>query len=104
MCNTICENLTAGPVHYTAIYCMQWTHINDQLQFAQQALGQSDHGVVSDMYIRGPHGAVRAYDIGWIDSGYYEQYPDRLWDLYLNILAVLDGHYHCCLSGRVWNF
>jgi hypothetical protein len=55
------------------------------------------------MYIRGPYGTVKGYDIGYIDSGYYEQYPDRLWDLYKDILAVLDGHYHCCLSGRVWN-
>jgi hypothetical protein len=55
------------------------------------------------MYISGPFGTVKAHDIGYIDDGYYEQYPNRLWDLYKSILAVLDGHYHCCLSGKVWN-
>jgi hypothetical protein len=83
---------------------MDWRRITDHLDFAQEILGQSSHGPVTWMYIRGPAGIVKAYDIGYIDDGYYEQYPDRLWDLYQSILSVLDGHYHCCLSGKVWNF
>jgi hypothetical protein len=82
---------------------MDWHYINDNLDFVQEVLSRSDHGIVTWMYIRGPAGTVKAYDIGYIDNGYYEQYPDRLWDLYMSILAVLDGHYHCCLSGKVWN-
>lgn len=81
---------------------MDWIEI-DQLGFAQDIVGNSDHGLVTWMYIRGPAGIVRAYDIGYITDGYYEQYPDRLWDLYRDIVAVINGHYHCCLSGRVWN-
>ena len=83
---------------------LPWQRIDSQLLFAQELLGESNHGLITNMYIRGPYGTVKGYDIGYIDSGYYEQYPDRLWDLYKDILAVLDGHYHCCLSGRVWNF
>ena len=83
-------------------YKMNWIKI-DQLEFAQDIVSNSDHGLITWMYIRGPAGTIRAYDIGYITDGYYEQYPERLWDLYRDILAVLDGHYHCCLSGRVWN-
>ena len=82
---------------------MKWYYIDENLKFAQEILGSSDHGTVTDMYISGPFGTVKAYDIGYIDDGYYEQYPNRLWDLYKDILLVLGGHYHCCLSGKVWN-
>ena len=82
---------------------MKWYYIDENLKFAQEILGSSDHGTVTDMYISGPFGTVKAYDIGYIDDDYYEQYPNRLWDLYKSILLVLDGHYHCCLSGKVWN-
>ena len=82
---------------------MKLYYIDENLKFAQEILGSSDHGTVTDMYISGPFGTVKAYDIGYIDDGYYEQYPNRLWDLYKSILLVLDGHYHCCLSGKVWN-
>jgi hypothetical protein len=82
---------------------MKWYPIDKNLNFAQEILGSSDHGAVTNMYISGPFGTVKAHDIGYIDDGYYEQYPNRLWDLYKSILAVLDGHYHCCLSGKVWN-
>lgn len=81
---------------------MDWIEI-DQLGFYQEIVGDSDHGPITWMYIRGPEGVVRAYDIGYITGGYYEEYPERLWELYRDILAVLNGHYHCCLSGRVWN-
>jgi hypothetical protein len=83
---------------------MDWHYIDNSLDFAQEVVGDSAHGPITWMYIRGPAGTVKAYDIGYIDNGYYEQYPDRLWDLYKSILNVLDGHYHCCLSGKVWNF
>jgi len=82
---------------------MNWIKINN-LEFAQEIVKESDHGPITWLYIRGPQGVVKAYDIGFIIDGYYEQYPDRLWDLYKDILAVLAGHYHCCLSGKVWNF
>lgn len=50
----------------------------------------------------GPLGTVRAYDIGWITTGYYELYPDRLWETYNLLIAVANGMYHCCLTGKVW--
>ena len=73
------------------------------LGFAQEIIDYAAHGPRTWMYIQGPAGTVRAWDIGYITDGYYEQYPDRLWDLYRDIVAVLNGHYHCCLSGKVWN-
>jgi|GEM_PF-4756171 len=82
---------------------MNWLKINS-LEFAQEIVKNGEYGPITWLYIKGPIGTVRAYDIGFITDGYYEKYPDRLWDLYRDILAVLSGHYHCCLSGRVWNF
>lgn len=73
------------------------------LEFYQEPVDGPESNPRCWLYIRGPHGQVRAWDIGYITPGYYEQYPNRLWDLYTAILLVLDGHYHCCLSGKVWN-
>jgi len=54
--------------------------------------------------VQGPRGAVKCWDIGWIEPGYYEQYPDRLAQLYDTVCAVADGHYHCCLTGKIFLF
>ena len=51
--------------------------------------------------VTGPRGTVRAWNIGIIDDGYYEQYPDRLWELYITLCETADGLYHCCLTGNV---
>jgi len=51
--------------------------------------------------VTGPKGTIRAWNIGYIDDGYYEQYPDRLWELYITLCETADGLYHCCLTGRV---
>lgn len=80
-----------------------WVEISN-LTYTQEITRQSEYGPVTWFYIKGPYGNIKAYDIGYITPGYYEEYPDRLWDLYKNLLSVLDGHYHCCLSGKVWNF
>jgi hypothetical protein len=53
-----------------------------------------------DTWINGPRGLYLALDIGESPCEYYEQYPDRLWDLYQLLSLVADGFYHCCLSGR----
>ena len=84
--------------------CMEWFYIDKDLKFAQEILSRSKkHGIIACMYISGPFGTVKAHDIGYVYDGYYNKHPDRLWDLYKSILLVLDGHYHCCLSGKVWN-
>ena len=81
---------------------MQWYNIDRDLAYAQEIWGWAQYGAQTWLYIQGPQGTVRAWDIGLITEGYYEQYPDRLWDLYWNIQSVLAGHYHCCLTGKVW--
>jgi hypothetical protein len=81
---------------------MEWIEIG-QLSYSQEIVGHGQYGVITWLYIDGPKGAVKAYDCGYITAGYYEQYPDRLWDLYMDILAVLDGYYHCCLTAKVWS-
>lgn len=53
-----------------------------------------------DTWISGPRGLYLALDIGESPAEYYEQYPDRLWDLYQLISLVASGFYHCCLSGK----
>jgi hypothetical protein len=53
-----------------------------------------------DTWIRGPRGVLIAHDIGQSPWQYYQQYPERLWDLYQLIGLVAGGLYHCCLSGK----
>ena len=50
------------------------------------------------VYIKGSAGTVYADDIVWIMGR-----RDLLDDLYWMIVQVLDGHYHCCLSGKCWS-
>jgi hypothetical protein len=49
------------------------------------------------VYIRGPAGAVAAKGIVWMTGR-----QDLLDVVYWEIVSVLDGHYHCCLSGNCW--
>lgn len=79
-----------------------WLHIGG-LEFRQEVVDGPLDNPRCWLYIQGPKGTVRAWDIGYITDGYYQQYPDRLWELYELILTIIDGHYHCCLSGKVWN-
>jgi hypothetical protein len=81
---------------------MEWIEVAG-LSYSQEIVGQGQYGTITWLYIQGPKGTVKAYDIGLITDGYYQQYPDRLWDLYSDILAVIDGYYHCCLTARVWS-
>ena len=53
-----------------------------------------------DLYIVGPRGCVHASDMGWYPVVYFQEFPDRLWDLYQLLLTVIGGVYHCCLSGK----
>ena len=53
-----------------------------------------------DTWISGPRGVYLALDIGESPAEYYEQYPDRLWELYQLMSLVAEGFYHCCLSGK----
>jgi hypothetical protein len=53
-----------------------------------------------DTWINGPRGLLVALDIGESPAEYYQQNPDRLWDLYQLISLVANGFYHCCLSGK----
>lgn len=48
--------------------------------------------------IRGPAGAVAAKDIVWMMGR-----EDLLDTVYWEVVAVLDGHYHCCLTGNCWS-
>jgi hypothetical protein len=50
------------------------------------------------VYIQGAAGAVAAKGIIWIQGR-----EDLLATVYWEIVAVLDGHYHCCLSGNCWS-
>lgn len=79
-----------------------WIEING-LGYYQELAGGPSSDPQCWLYIRGPKGTVRAWDIGYITPGYYESRPGYLWGLYELILTTLDGHYHCCLSGKVWN-
>ena len=82
---------------------LDWIEING-LGFYQEIIDDEDpNNPRCWLYIQGPKGTVRAWDIGYITPGYYEEYPGRLWGLYELILTTIDGHYHCCLSGKVWN-
>jgi len=49
------------------------------------------------VYIQGPAGAVAAKGIVWMTGR-----QDLLDGVYWEIVSVLDGHYHCCLSGNCW--
>lgn len=51
------------------------------------------------IYIKGPAGNVYCSDIADI-------YPnlDYINFLYWEMIAVLDGHYHCCFSGKTFIF
>ena len=52
--------------------------------------------------VTGPRGTIRCWDIGYTYPGYYEEYPDRLEEFYTVVSAVADGHYHCCLTGKIF--
>ncbi len=49
------------------------------------------------VYIQGPAGTVAAKDIVWMTGR-----EDLLDMIYWEVVAVLDGHYHCCLTGNCW--
>ena len=51
------------------------------------------------LYIKGPAGNIYADDIVSI----YDRY-DYIDLLYWEMIAVRDGHYHCCLSGKTFIF
>lgn len=75
---------------------IQFTAISGLL-FACERLSQSRY----DVHIQGPQGGVCVRDIGWHPVEYYQDYPDRLWELYYLALSITAGVYHCCLSGKV---
>ena len=52
--------------------------------------------------VSGPRGTIRCWDIGYVDPDYYTANPDRLAELYDTVCAVADGHYHCCLTGKIF--
>jgi hypothetical protein len=51
------------------------------------------------VFIRGPAGSVYADDIVWCVGR-----EDILAVYYWEMIAVLDGHYHCCFSGKTFTF
>ncbi len=51
------------------------------------------------VYIKGPAGNVCADDIVWCTGR-----EDLLAVYYWEMIAVLDGHYHCCFSGKTFTF
>jgi hypothetical protein len=51
------------------------------------------------LYIKGPAGNIYADDIVSV----YDRY-DYIDLLYWEMIAVRDGHYHCCLSGKTFIF
>lgn len=50
------------------------------------------------VYIEGHKGTVVADDVVCVINRL-----DYIDDLYWQIQAVLDGHYHCCLTGKCWS-
>jgi len=50
------------------------------------------------VYIRGAAGPIAAKGIVWIMGR-----EDLLEGVYWEVIAVLDGHYHCCLTGNCWS-
>ena len=74
-----------------------------KLNWYQEQISQdSSNQPMGWLIINGPLGTVRARDIGWITDNYYDHHPDRLDDLYILLIAVNNGFYHCCLTGKVW--
>jgi len=78
---------------------MDWSSIQEY-QWACETSGQ-DTSVeparpLYRVYIQGPRGTVSADEVVTIFDRY-----DYIDDLYWLIVSVLDGHYHCCLTGRV---
>jgi hypothetical protein len=51
------------------------------------------------LYIKGPAGNVYADDI----VSFYPRL-DQCEMFYWSMIAVRDGHYHCCLSGKTFIF
>jgi len=51
------------------------------------------------VFIKGAAGNVCADDIIWCIGR-----EDILHTYYWEMIAVLDGHYHCCLSGKTFTF
>jgi hypothetical protein len=51
-----------------------------------------------NLYIEGPAGIVRADDMGAYAGAPHQAIETAYWD----IVHTLDGHYHCCLTGKVW--
>lgn len=49
------------------------------------------------LWISGPRGIVGGDELGC----YNRATRDDLDTVYWTIIHVLDGHYHCCLTGRV---
>ena len=49
------------------------------------------------VYIAGVNGTLYADDLVCIINRF-----DFIDYLYWDIQAVLDGHYHCCLTGKCW--
>ena len=53
---------------------------------------------VWNLYIQGPAGLVLADDMGE-----YTGAADSIIEMaYWDIVHTLDGHYHCCLTGKCW--
>jgi len=82
---------------------MEWTTI-DQYTFAVEENGSYEpiSGINKSLlrvYIKGPAGNVYADDI----VSFYPRL-DQCEIFYWSMIAVRDGHYHCCLSGKTFIF
>ena len=82
---------------------MEWTTI-DQYIYAKEISNYyepvpSIEKPLWRLYIKGPAGNIYANDIVSVLDRY--DYIDLL---YWEMIAVRDGHYHCCLSGKTFIF
>ncbi len=78
---------------------MQWSQQGNYLWACEPAGPDPSSQVPSGLWrvvIQGAKGTVSADNIVCV----YDRF-DYIDDLYWLICSVLDGHYHCCLSGRV---
>jgi hypothetical protein len=81
---------------------MDWQQSKD-LRWRQELTGTApalfdQTREVWNLYIEGPAGAVRADDMGLYIGAPSQAIETAYWD----IVHTLDGHYHCCLTGKVW--
>jgi hypothetical protein len=77
---------------------MNWETVGE-FEWRQEICNEPDPRPLWRVFIKGAAGNVCADDIVWCAGR-----EDILSTYYWEMIAVLDGHYHCCLSGKTFTF